>query len=108
MITRIRSQQIYIDLPTPDSEPWINIIVQRVEMSDDYETMNVVDRWDQVNERLSDIITETYQYSDPVTSTPWHISTAGLADAITKLATKLIISKCGGYVDDKGYIIIEE
>ena len=107
MIARLRTQQLYIDLPTPDSEPWINLIVQRVEMSDDYKTINVVDRWGRVNARLSDIAWNTYLFTDPIPSDAEHISVVGLGDAITNLGVDLIIKKYGGYLDERGYLIIE-
>lgn len=106
MKTRLRTQQIYIDLPTPDSEPWLNIIVQRVEMDDNYQTKNIVDRWGAVNERLSKIATNIYPYSDPLQPPQCYISVAGLGEALTIAAMDLIIKKYGGTIDEHGYIMV--
>lgn len=107
MIKRLRTQQVYIDLPTPDSEPWFNLIVQLVEMNDEYKTINVVDRWGQVSERLTKIAWNTYSFTDPVPCLDGEISVVGLGDAITSLGIDLIIKKYGGYLDERGYIIVE-
>lgn len=107
MIVRLRTQQLYIDLPTPDSEPWINLIVQRVEMDDDYNTINVVDRWGQVNARMTNIAWNTYTFSDPLSSELGCISILGMSDAITNFGVDLIMQKYGGTLDDRGYLIVE-
>ncbi len=107
MIVRLRTQQLFIDLPTPDSEPWLNIIVQRVEMDDEFNTKNVVDRWGHVSVRLSTIITEVYPYSDPVPVPAGYISIAGLSSALTIAAMAHIVKKYGGYIDASGFIILE-
>lgn len=107
MKARLRTQQMYIDLPTPDSEPWLNLIVQRVEMDDEYKTLNVVDRWGQVNARMSDMALQCYSYNDPVYPPSGVISVAGLAEALTVACVDLIIKKYGGSVDEHGYIMVE-
>ena len=108
MKTQIRAQKISIDRPTPGSEPWVNIIIQRVELDDDYKVLNVVDRWDQVSERLDRMYMDVHEYNDPVTQEPGKVSVAGLADVITKVAIAMMISRCGGTVDERGYIILED
>jgi hypothetical protein len=107
MKRRLRTQQLYIDLPTPDSEPWLNLIIQMVEMDDNYNTVNVVDRWGQVNARLSSIAWSTYLYTDPIPHEDGHISVVGIGDAITVLGVELIIQKYGGYLDERGLIMME-
>lgn len=107
MIVRLRTQQLLIDLPTPDSEPWLNIIVQRVEMDDEYNTLNVVDRWGRVTVPLSSIQSDIYPIADPLNPPAGLVSVAGLADTLTSAAVAEIIKKYGGYVDDNGFIILE-
>jgi hypothetical protein len=106
MKTRLRTQQIYIDLPTPESEPWLNIIVQRVEMDDNYQTKNIVDRWGAVNERLSKIAMNVYPYTDLLQPPQGYISVAGLGEALTIAAMDLIIKKYGGTIDEHGFIMV--
>ena len=107
MITRLRTQQMYIDLPTPDSEPWLNLVVQRVEMDDNYVTKNIVDRWGSVNVKLSSIATSVYPLQDPVQPPDGHISVAGLAAGLTIAAMDLIAKKYDGRIDEQGFIIVE-
>jgi len=106
--TRLRSQQITVDLPTPDSEPWINIVVQRVEMDDAYKTLNVVDRWGSVVVPVKNIALDVHTYKEIIPGLPDNlISVYGLADAITVTAVDLIIKKYGGVLNDKGFIMLE-
>ena len=107
MITRLRTQQMYIDLPTPDSEPWLNLIVQRVEMDDNYVTKNIVDRWGSVNVKLSNIYTSVYPLQDPVPVPAGYVSVAGLAAGLTIAAMDLIAKKYDGRIDENGFIIVE-
>lgn len=108
MITVLRTQQLYIDMPVPGAEPWVNLIIQRVEMDDSYKVLNVVDRWGQVNARLSVIATQVYPLADPVPCPPGNISVAGIASALTTAAIDLIVQKYGGRFDPAtGYIIAE-
>jgi len=108
MITVLRTQQLFIDLPTPGSEPWVNIIVQRVEYDDQLQPMNVVDRWGQVNARLSSIALNPYPLNDPVQPAAGMISAAGIAEALTMAAIDLIIKKYGGRYDAAtGLIMVE-
>lgn len=104
----LRTQQLYIDLPTPGSEPWLNIIVQYVEMDDNFKPMNVVDRWGTVNVQVRNVAMNTYPNLDPVPVPAGMISGAGIAQALTLAAIDLIINKYGGSFDQAtGYIILE-
>jgi len=108
MIKILRTQQLYIDLPTPGSEPWLNIIVQYVEMDDNYKPLNVVDRWGQVNARVMSLVTNAYPNNDPVPVPAGMISGAGITQALTMAAIELIVGKYGGTFDPStGFIILE-
>ena len=109
MRTVLRTQQLYIDLPKPGAEPWVNLIVQRVEMSDDFTSvLNTVDRWGQVSARLSAIALRIYPITDPVQPGPGLISAAGIAEALTLAAIDLIIEKYGGRLDTAtGLIVVD-
>ena len=109
MRTVLRTQQLYIDLPKPGAEPWVNLIVQRVEMSDDLSQVhNTVDRWGQVSARLSAIVPRIYPITDPVQPGPGLISAAGISEALTLAAIDLIIEKYGGRLDTAtGLIVVD-
>lgn len=107
MKTILRTQQIYIDLPEPYAEPWINLIIQRVEMSDDFKSvLNTVGRWGQVSARVSAIATRTYPLVDPVRPPVGIISAAGIAESLTLAAIDLIIEKYGGTLDPGTGLIV--
>ena len=105
----LRTQQIYIDLPKPGAEPWMNIIVQYVEMSDDLQTvLNTVDRWNQIAVRVSSIATEVHPFTDPLPVPDGMISNYGVVQAMTLAVISLIIAKFGGALDPvSGLIILE-
>jgi len=104
----LRTQQLYIDLPTPGSEPWLNIIVQYVDMDDEFTPKNIVDRWGVVNCQVSTVAMNVYPNADPVSVPQGMISGAGIAQALTMAAIEMIIAKYGGTFDpETGYIILE-
>lgn len=107
MIIRLRGQQIIIDLPKPESEPWVDLITQRVEMDDEYTVQNIVDRYGRIYKQLSTVATESVTITDPVYG-EITISAAGVAAGITALAVNWIMEDYGGSLDDNGYVIIEE
>ena len=108
MKARLRTQQVFIDRPVPDSEDWLRVIIQRVEMDDDLNTLNAVDRWGQINVKLLDIFSSVFPYTDPVDPPDGHISIAGMGIAITSAVSALIIQKYGGRLDAAtGYIMVD-
>lgn len=107
MIRRLRTQQIIIDLPTPDSEAWIHLEIQQVDTDPETgETVNLVDRWGRISKKISDVALEVIHYDDQVLQHEDYMSTLGLSNAITVMAIKWIVEKYGGEVDEHGYIIV--
>lgn len=107
MIRRLRTQQIIIDLPRTEAEPWIHLIVQLVDTDEDTgEDINVVDRYGRVSKKLSEVATDIIQYEDAVLQHSDNMSTLGLSDAISRMAVTWIIGKYGGAVDERGYIVV--
>ena len=107
MIRRLRTQQIIIDLPRTESEPWIHLIIQQVDTDEETgKDINVVDRYGRVSKKLSEVATDIIPYEDAVVGHNDNLSTLGLSHAITVMATTWIIGKYGGSVDDHGYIVI--
>lgn len=108
MKVRLRTQQVYIDRPVPGSDDWLRVVIQRVEMDDNGNVRNLVDRWGQVNVKLPDIFANVYPYVDPVIPPSGSISVAGTGVAITAIVTDLIIKKYGGTFDQEtGWILVE-
>lgn len=105
----LRTQQIYIDLPKPQTEPWMNVVVQYVEMTDDLLTvLNTVDRWNQITVRVADIAWFTYPIYDPANPPCGYISNAGIVQAMSASIIDLIIQHFGGVLDSaSGYVVLE-
>lgn len=107
MKKRIRIQQIIIDIPKEGSEPWINVAIQLLEIDDEGMVLNTVHKWQTVNKKLSDVYGSKSTYSDPYFSKiDEPISTAGVADGITKMVRQWIADKFDSVVDSDGYIFI--
>ena len=103
---KLRTQQIIIEMPRTDSEPWIHIVIQRIDVSETGVESNVIDRWDQINKRLSEVALQVEPYFEVV---PWEvgqISVFGVADAIKNIATTWIIEKHGGALNSNGDVIL--
>ena len=106
MTIKLRTQQIIIDIPRTDSEPWMLIVIQRVEMNESGVEINVADRWDSINKRLGDVAELVKEYTEPVTPiAPGFISMLGLADAIKVTATSWILEKWGGTLNENGDVV---
>ena len=106
MPSLLRSQQIIIDLPRMSSEPWIHITVQRVEMDDNRNIINTIDRWGEIHRQLFSINSEIYDFQDPLAPGDGQISALGLAGAITAAAVAWIVQEYGGDVNEQGDIIV--
>ena len=96
MRTKLRTQKIAIDLPRVNSEPWILITVQRVDVDDNGKEVNVVDRWGTINKRLSAVALEVYPYFEVIPGLDNALSVFAIADAIKETAIAWIVEKYGG------------
>ena len=105
----LRTQQIVIDLPKPNTEPWMHVTVQYVEMSDDLQTpINTVDRWNQFSVRVAAVAGLVYPLVDPVQPPAGLISNAGIVQNMGLSVIDMIIQRYGGTLDQaSGYIILE-
>jgi hypothetical protein len=77
----LRTQKVSLDYSSSDDEPWIDFIIQQIEMTDDYsKTLNVVDSKDRITMKL------TKAEESKIKSTT--LSAAVLEIANTKIAEK--------------------
>lgn len=106
MITRLRAQQIVIDIPRTDSEPWIKVTVQRVEQDDTGFELNVVDRWGSINKQLSDVALEVNKYTEVLPLESGDISVYGLSDGIRSVVVRWIAEKYNGTISPNGDVIV--
>jgi len=92
---RIRAQQITIDIPRTNSEPWINIVVQLVE-----DDGGIVDRYDFSHRALGKVATEIVTFTDPVLQKQTSVSVYGLAEAIKEAVVHWLVADHNGtYLD---------
>ena len=107
MLTRLRVQQIVIDIPRSESEPWLSLTIQRIEMDENYVTKNIVGRWRQINKRASEFATDIVPYDDPVPVPDGSISGYGLSNAIAAMAISWTAKEYNGTVNELGYIMVD-
>lgn len=102
---KLRAQQIIIDVPRYESEPWILIRVQKVQ-TEANGVEHIVDRWGAVNKKLSEAALDVTDYFEitPVESN--QLSVFALADAIKNVSVDWIIEKYGGTLNANGEIIL--
>lgn len=89
----LRAQQIIIDAPRADAEPFIAIVVQRLVHDDSGAIVQTINREKMINRVLSKVATDLYAYVDPVTQSYVNISGAGLGSAITVAARQWILEE---------------
>ena len=107
MKTRLRVQKIVIDTPLSDSEPWVQLTIQRIEMDDDFNTLNTVDRWKQIHKRLSEFATDIVSFDDPILVSENSISGIGLGNALTSMCISWTASEFNGIIDENGFIMVD-
>jgi hypothetical protein len=105
MKTKIRSQQIVIDLPTEDGEVLVRSTLQKCIKDDDNKTVQVVDRVGYVHRPLSEIILQMVTFTDPVTQQTHTISGAGASILIRDMVMAWIVQDRGGVINEFGDII---
>ena len=105
-MVKVRSSQITIEVPKEGAEPWIRVVVQRVEKNGDI--VNTVDRWDSFNKRLSDVATQQYPIPASVNCESGVFSFVDVAQAITTVVVMWLAEKYNGTIQPNGDVIIEE
>lgn len=102
---RLRAQQIIIDLPRVNSEPWVNVIVQRVELDEEGRDDNVVDRWGSLNKRLSEFALDTYAYFEAIPVESGRISGYAMSDAVAQAVIQWMAEKYNGTIIDGNVLV---
>jgi hypothetical protein len=109
MIEKIRAQQVTIDLPTEEAEPWVRAVIQRVMKDPEtYETNQTVDRIDAVHRRLSDFAMMQQTFTDPVTGGSVTLSGVGCGQAIIAFVKAWMLEDFPGYVENIHGDIVKE
>lgn len=105
--TKIRSQQIVIDLPTETAEVWVRATLQKCVKDTDYQTIQTVDRIGYIHRAASQIALQMVTFIDPVTQQEHTVSGAGAYTLIRDLVSAWIISDRGGALNEHQDIIEE-
>lgn len=103
----LRTQQIVIDLPKRGAEPWMQVVVQQVDLEGET-VVNTVDRWNQFSVRVAAVAGSLYPLVDPVQPPAGLISNAGIVQSIGLSVIDMIIQRYGGTFDPAtGDIVLE-
>ena len=103
---RARIQEITIEIPTVDAEPWITIILLRETVDEQGNTIQEEPFWHRIYRRQSDFVTEAHEIFDAVLWQRTSISGAGMATAIQALAYHWAVTDLGGRWQD-GYVVLD-
>jgi len=108
MMVVLRTQQITVDLPTIGADPWINVVVQRLEVDDNFVPKNTIDRWGQFNVCVPKVLGKVYPLIDSL-APDGTISVLGIINSMYAAIIDMIIERYGGAYDaTSGYIILKE
>lgn len=105
MVYKLRTQQIIIDIPRTNSEPWINVKVQRIVLDNLGNEGQIIDRWGSINKKLSIVATEIHNYFEALPVSTPQISIYGISDAIKVVAITWIAEKYGGSIINDEVIV---
>lgn len=105
-ITKLRTQQITLDLPMEDAEVWVRAVLQKVIKDADYRTIQTVDREGAVNRLFSEFATTRLTIIDPVLGQEITLSGAGLGVAVGEFVKQWMLEDVSGtFINDRGDVI---
>jgi hypothetical protein len=100
MTEKLRASKIAIEIPKPDSEPWVHITVNKMFYNDSGDLISNVPRFDYISKPLSQIGMDMYTFMDPVLQSNSTVSGYGLAEAITSYVDLVLKDKYGSEVNN--------
>lgn len=106
MITKLRAQQITLDLPTEGAEVWVRAVMQKVIKDANYATTQTVDRVGAVNRQFSEFAMSSMTIVDPVHVAEITISGAGLGIAVGEFVKQWMLADVAGTsINERGDVI---
>ena len=108
MPTKLRAQQIVIDIPREGEEAWIHVVIQEVQKDTTGKVLNIIPRHEFLHKSGVEIAQEVYDYADPILGTHGNISGYGLQLAIASAVTKWMQDIEGGEMINGDLIIPDE
>lgn len=106
MITKIRAQQIVLDMPTEAAEVWARVMVQKVVKDADYNTIQVIDRTSHIHREMSDFYGQSVTVVDPVSNAEITLSGAAIGAAMAEMVkTWMLTEHTGATENEYGDII---
>jgi hypothetical protein len=93
MKTLVRVQQIYIDHPTENSQPWLHVILQEVDKDEEGKTVSTRARTEHIHRKgVPEIMGSNTTFIDPLTGQQHEMTKMGvffaLLGAIKEFATE--------------------
>lgn len=108
MITKIRAQQIVLDMPTEAAEVWARVMVQKVVKDADYNTIQVIDRTGHIHREMSDFYGQIVTVIDPLSNAEVTVSGAAISAAMAEMVKAWMLAEHRGAVENEyGDIIIQ-
>lgn len=95
MVYEYRASKITIEIPKPDSEPWVHLAINKLEVDDNGTLINTYPMFAYISKPLSQVGMEMFSFLDPVYQSDVTVSGYGLAKAITSYVEKNIEEKFG-------------
>jgi len=95
MEPKYRASQIIVENLKHESEPWVHLVINEMLINPDGSINNEIPRMDRISKRLSQIGTNLYTFTDPVTQQKVTISGYGMASAIASYVNSSLEVKYG-------------
>ena len=84
MRTKLRTQQVIIDMPKEGQDIWLHVTLQKVDKDDEGNTVNVCPRTEQIHKVVSEYQADTFTFYDPVLGKTNTVSGAGIHMALAE------------------------
>ena len=97
---QFRAQQILIDMPKPESEPWVHITVQRLTLLPDGSYDDVIDRYKVISAPFHEILTRVFVAAVSDGGQVLKVTGADLAASIKAAALDMIAEVTGARLEN--------
>ncbi len=102
---KVRASHITIEVPKEGAEPWISVMVQRIESNG--KIVNTVDNYDRFNKRMSVVAFDIYTLPPQYAIAGDQFSLVNISAMINIVVLNWLCVRYDGTVNSNGDVIIE-
>lgn len=102
---KVRASSIKIEVPKERAEPWVSVMVQRVEQNGSI--INTIDNYDRFNKRMTGVESDTYQSGAVSSTADGKFAFSDVATMLNIVVINWLAERYNGSIDTEGNVVIE-